>query len=158
MNFYKFTLGIERDSGIVDNIPVIISYKLIGQNLKINDYIHIKGVYKSYKKCGKLKLYVSVNELNILTYTDNINDVFLEGVITQPPTLRFTPNGRKISDILLPEENIEFGLYDMNDNLINVYDNNLFSLNGEKFIITNGSFIFLKDYSYSISSGDLPWI
>lgn len=49
--------------------------------------------------------------------------------------------------------NITFG-----ENIINVYDNNIFTLNGEKFIITNGSFIFLKDYSYSINSGDLPWI
>lgn len=100
-NYYKFTLAVERDSGVTDYIPVIISDKLLSQKININDYVYIKGVYKSYKKNKKLIVYVFVNEIKILNYTDNVNDVFLEGVICQPPTLRYTPNRRKISDVLL---------------------------------------------------------
>lgn len=45
-----------------------------------------------------------------------------------------------------------------NGNIINVYDDYLFTYNGTMYKLIRGSFIFLQNYSYTINSGDLPWI
>ncbi|MBQ9700089.1 MAG: single-stranded DNA-binding protein [Lachnospiraceae bacterium] len=102
-SFYNATLGVKRDSGSIDLIPLLISERLIGS--KEYDCVHITGEFRSYNQHDedkhKLKLYVFVNSIEAAEDTNNVNDVFLEGYVCKAPTYRHTPKGREISDIML---------------------------------------------------------
>ena len=104
--YFKMTLSVNRDSGNIDNIPVIVSERLINiEDYKINDYIVVRGQYRSYNlrenSKTRLVLFVFAQNIEPLNYADNYNDIFLEGYISKPPTYRITPKGREIADILL---------------------------------------------------------
>lgn len=103
--YYRVIVSVKRDSGIEDNIPVIISDRIINTNDDyFNKYVAIKGQFRSYNLRENLKtrliLFVFATSIEVVAF-DNINDLFLEGVITKPPTYRFTLYGREISDIIL---------------------------------------------------------
>lgn len=103
--YYRVTLSVERTSGIEDNIPVIVSERLINlRKFIVNSYIGVKGQYRSYNlhenNRNRLKLFVFATALEELE-PDNVNDVFLEGIIKRTPTHRVTPLGREISDVML---------------------------------------------------------
>lgn len=104
--FYKTTLTVKRDSGKADTVPLLVSERVMdaGSSL-VGACIHISGEFRSYNQHdedkSRLKLYVFVNELEILSESANINDVFLEGYICKPPTYRHTPLGREIADVIL---------------------------------------------------------
>lgn len=101
--FYTTKIGIKRDSGVYDNIPVVISKSLIGtKEIKVGDCIEIVGEYHSYNtEDKKLKLFAFANELNILDETKYENEITLTGYICKPPKYRKTPNGKEITDIFL---------------------------------------------------------
>lgn len=98
-NYYSSTISIERESGTVDYVPVIIPERLIQCNY-YGRYVGIKGCFRSYKAKDKMLLYVLVNRIEEVDH-NNINDIFIEGVINKPPTYRFTPYGREISDVIV---------------------------------------------------------
>lgn len=103
--YLRLTLSVQRTSGVVDNIPVLVSERLIDlQKINIHSYVVVKGQFRSYNSHDedktRLILFVFATEIE-LTDTDNYNDVFLEGYIIKPPIYRLTPLGREISDILL---------------------------------------------------------
>lgn len=104
--FYKGRLSIIRDSGTNDNIPIIVSERLldVGKSY-IGQPLAIKGQFRSFnlheKPKTRLILFVFAQSVEILDYDDNINDSFLEGFITKPPVYRVTPLGREIADVML---------------------------------------------------------
>ena len=105
--YYRVTLSVKRTSGIEDNIPVIVSERLINlREYPVNSYVAVKGQYRSHtlhdkeKNRNKLLLFVFATELEEVK-VDNVNNIFLEGVINKPPTHRVTPLGREISDVIL---------------------------------------------------------
>lgn len=104
--FYMTTAAVTRDSGRTDIIPLLISERVMNEGSSlVGACVHIAGEFRSYNKHDEnkssLKLYVFVNELEILSESANINDVFLEGYICKPPTYRHTPLGREIADVIL---------------------------------------------------------
>lgn len=104
--YYKITLSVTRDSGTVDKIPVLVSERLINiKEYNVNECVLVKGQYRSYNLHGdfktKLVLFVFANSFEKMNYSDNYNEVFLEGNITRPPVFRQTPLGREIADIIL---------------------------------------------------------
>lgn len=104
--FYRFTLSVIRESGTADYIPVIISERLLDvNNINMGQFIAIRGQFRSYNlhepARTRLILYVFAQSLEALAYSDNVNDVFLEGYITKLPIYRVTPLGREIADIML---------------------------------------------------------
>lgn len=104
--FYMTTVAVTRDSGRTDIIPLLISERVMNEGSSLNGAcVHIAGEFRSYNKHDEnkssLKLYVFVNELEILSESANVNDVFLEGYICKPPTYRHTPLGREIADVIL---------------------------------------------------------
>ena len=59
--FYTFVLGIERRSGYVDEINIMISERLIYDTpLQINQFVEVKGQIRTYNEIvnGKNKLNV----------------------------------------------------------------------------------------------------
>ena len=104
--YYRVTVTVTRDSGTDDIIPVMVSERLINiTEYGIGTNVIIKGQYRSYNSHEELKtrllLFVFAQSVEILSYRDNYNEIFLEGYVSKPPVFRQTPLGREICDVML---------------------------------------------------------
>lgn len=103
-SFYELYITVKRESGKADIIPILISEKLLTENL-LNKRVYINGEYRSYNERGedknRVKLHVFVKSIEVTEAEDDVNDVFLSGCLCKPPVYRLTPLGRQISDVLL---------------------------------------------------------
>lgn len=104
--FYRFTLGVERTSGTVDKIPVVISERIIDTSKNyIDKPVQIIGQFRSYNDHSgvktKLLLFIFALEIFFNNDNDNINNILLDGYICSSPTYRLTPYGREIADFTL---------------------------------------------------------
>ena len=113
--FYKNKIGALRLSGSKDYIPIIISYRLISEEL--NDFVkgkyaEISGQFRSYNRVdaegkNRVELFLFATTINIYEDREQIeqerdsNLVYLDGFICRPPVFRLTPFGRQITDLLL---------------------------------------------------------
>lgn len=106
--FYIFYIETKRLSDYTDELPVIVSERLINiSKIKNGIMYEIDGQFRSYNKVtnGKSKLVLSifakelkeVSDKNILT----LNDSTFVGFICKKPIYRKTPLGREISDALV---------------------------------------------------------
>lgn len=112
-SFYKGTLEVLRDSGIIDNIPVIVSGNVL-KEINIDSSVNVKGQLRSKdtidNESGRLKvnLFIYVKEI-VNTNDDNIssitnyckNFIELDGYVVKRPNLRTTPSGKQITDLLI---------------------------------------------------------
>lgn len=106
--FFKIIIRVKRLSGNTDDIPVLVSEKLIDTTVDpIGKYVTVHGEYRSYNahddSATKLVLSVFAREIE---YTEEepdeeTNYVFLDGYICRKPSYRETPLGREIADLLL---------------------------------------------------------
>ncbi len=105
--FYTFVLGIERRSGYVDEINVMISERLIYDTPpQMNCYVEVKGQVRTYNEIvdGKNKLNVVVFAREISLCEDfayHENYIWLEGFLCKPPVKRTSPLGREICDMMV---------------------------------------------------------
>ena len=105
--FYTFVLGIERRSGYVDEINVMISERLIFDNSpECDDFVEITGQVRTYNESvnRRNKLNVVIFAREILINRDVIyyeNYIFLEGFLCKPPVKRTSPLGRDICDLMI---------------------------------------------------------
>lgn len=107
--FYKFYIETKRLSNSTDQIPVIMSERLIKlDELNKGDILYIKGQFRSYNQQTqnmKSKLILSVFSKEIEKVEDEnictLNEATFSGYICKPPIYRKTPLGREISDILI---------------------------------------------------------
>ena len=105
--FYTFVLGIERRSGYIDEINIMVSERLIFENSpRINDFVEIKGQVRTYNELSEGR-----NKLNVVVFAKEIflsenfgyneNYVYLEGFLCKEPLKRTSPLGRDICDLML---------------------------------------------------------
>ncbi len=105
--FYTFELGIERRSGFIDEINIMVSERLIFDNPpKKGDFVEIKGQIRTYNEIVEDK-----NKLNVLVFAKEIyqsenfgyneNYIYLEGFLCKEPLKRTSPLGREICDMML---------------------------------------------------------
>ncbi len=105
--FYTFVLGIERRSGYVDEINVMVSERRIfNENIGQNDFVEIKGQIRTYNEVSGTR-----NKLNIVIFAKEIfksenfgyneNYIYLEGYVCKTPLKRTSPMGREICDLML---------------------------------------------------------
>ena len=103
--FYTAVIGVQRLSGTMDHINVIIREKLLRSlSLAENDHIHVFGQLRSFnnKDGHGAKLIISLFARDLIReHCEERNDVLLHGTICKEPTLRKTPLGREISDFML---------------------------------------------------------
>lgn len=108
--FYRVYMEVSRLSNNVDILPVIISERLIDEELfMVNQTIMVQGQLRSYNRKidekSKLILVVFAKDLEILDEENmekqNPNYIYLDGFICKPTVYRETPFGREICDILL---------------------------------------------------------
>ena len=105
--FYTFVLGIERRSGYIDEINIMVSERLIFDNTpRPGDYVEIKGQVSTYNELSEGR-----NKLNVVVFAKEIymsenfgyneNYVYLEGFLCKEPLKRTSPLGREICDLML---------------------------------------------------------
>lgn len=104
-DYYVFPLEVERLSGAVDTLNVIVRRALM-ESLEIEERprLYIKGEVRSFNNKSGVgnRLIISVYAMSIeLTDDDDLNEVSLTGTICKAPTLRRTPMGREICDVML---------------------------------------------------------
>ena len=105
--FYTFVLGIERRSGYIDEINIMVSERLIFENSpRINDFVEIKGQVRTYNELSegrnKLNVVVFAREICLSeSFGYNENYVYLEGFLCKEPIKRTSPLGRDICDLML---------------------------------------------------------
>ena len=107
--FYMVDILVRRLSDSADQIPVMISERLIDVSGDyVGEYIRIGGQFRSYnrheEKRNRLVLSVFAREVEFLDgemENAKTNQIFLDGYICKPPVYRKTPLGREIADLLI---------------------------------------------------------
>ena len=106
--FYKLRIKVKRLSDAFDEIPLLVSDRLIDVNQNcIGKKLEAKGQFRSYNKHENEKnhliLSLFVRELEWIDSYENHkpNYIMLDGYICKEPIYRMTPLGREICDILL---------------------------------------------------------
>ena len=100
-------LGIERRSGYIDEINIMISERLIFDHTpRVKDFVEIKGQIRTYNEVveSRNKLHVVVFAKEIFfseNFGYNENYIYLEGFLCKPPLRRTSPMGREICDLML---------------------------------------------------------
>lgn len=107
--FFKMMISIDRVSGAVDTLPVLISERIIDmKELKTGVSVMIAGRIRSYNEHigEKSKLILAIFTEIIEIYENETelpfnNDVVLRGFICKEPNYRKTPLDREITDVLI---------------------------------------------------------
>lgn len=106
--FFEFHLGVERTSGYVDLVPVVVSEKLIRSADYAGKPVCVTGQFRSYNRRDgekrRLELRVFAKTVEILDEEadlDGTNQISLNGYICNMPIFRETPFGREITDLLI---------------------------------------------------------
>lgn len=104
--FYKLNVNVYRQSGILDEIPVLVSENVfIDIAFLQNQNVEINGEFRSHNQevDGKRKLILSVLAKTISFSVENefSNDITLNAFICKPPILRTTPLGKTVCDLLV---------------------------------------------------------
>lgn len=107
--FYMVDILVRRLSDSADQIPVMISERLIDVSGDyVGEYIRIGGQFRSYnrheEKKNRLVLSVFAREVEFLDgemENAKTNQIFLDGYICKPPVYRKTHLGREIADLLI---------------------------------------------------------
>lgn len=103
--YYKFPLSVRRLSGTEDTLNIVVSEELMGR-LEVADAprLLVTGEVRSYNNRSgvgpRLVITVLARELEF-TGADFENSVTLMGTLCREPSLRRTPMGREISDMML---------------------------------------------------------
>ncbi len=105
-NYFTFPLDIERLSGFVDTVNIIVRQDMLDKLEIVEDMHHLAvlGEMRSYnnKRGEGSRLVISVFAREMyFTDEEDMNAVSLTGAICKKPNLRKTPMGRQICDIML---------------------------------------------------------
>jgi len=103
--FFRFPLEVERLSGTVDVLPVIVSEQVLcAMDLSGGEMLAVSGQIRTYNnRTGEgRRLVVSVYAESLASCSgEPENQVELTGVICKEPIYRQTPLGREICDVML---------------------------------------------------------
>ena len=103
--FYTATLAVERISGTKDNLPILVSEKLIDSKCTYADRpVCVIGQFRSYNKNDGTDTHLVLNVFAqdfYLTDEQTLNEVSLQGYVCKKPTYRVTPLGRQIADLMV---------------------------------------------------------
>ena len=106
-DFYTFHLSCKRLSGVYDEIPVVIRKDLAEKLPIINGLnIRVTGRFQSYNSkrtedYGKRILYINAYDVSEINKKSRTNQIELDGIICKPTTLRLTPKGKWVSDVVI---------------------------------------------------------
>src|SRR5699024_11097384 len=111
--FYTSTVDVERKSGVIDSVPIMVSERLadVGSLLIgdggvtdkwVGERVYIYGQFRSFNKHdgnrNHLILHLFAREFFIDNTEYDDNSIELDGFICKKPIYRTTPNNREICD------------------------------------------------------------
>ena len=103
--FYSFSLEVERLSGTVDTLPILMPEQVLWQmDLSGGDMLEITGQIRTFNShsAENRRLIISVYAQSLISCEGVfLNEVELTGTICKPPVCRMTPLGRQICDVML---------------------------------------------------------
>lgn len=107
--FYMVQVSVSRLSNFVDNIPVMVSERLIDVTQScIGQYVYVAGQFRSFnrheERKNRLVLSVFARELELCEPQEAdsaSNQIYLDGYICKETVYRKTPLGREIADLLV---------------------------------------------------------
>ena len=104
--FFRIFVCVERLSGTVDVLPVIVPETLVKMgSVNVGKRLIAYGQVRTYneKEGEKSRLKVSVFVREVLTEAqeEHTNLVRLRGYVCKAPVYRFTPSGREITEIVV---------------------------------------------------------
>ena len=103
--FYRFPLEVERLSGAVDVLPVLVSEQVLDEmDLSGGSMLEVEGQIRSFNNRAATgrRLVVSVYAQRLASCEgEPHNEVRLTGAICKEPVHRRTPLGREICDVML---------------------------------------------------------
>lgn len=102
--FYQIPVAVQRLSGTLDTINIIVREKLLPSDISKGSHVHIFGQVRSFNNKSDVgaKLVISVFAREfIFESCEDRNDILLNGTICKEPNLRRTPLGREICDFML---------------------------------------------------------
>ena len=103
--FYRLPLSVRRLSGTEDELPLLLRRSLLERlELREADKLCVSGELRSFNnrsgEGARLVITVFTRMLQLCEGEDE-NSVLLRGALCRPPTLRRTPMGRDICDLML---------------------------------------------------------
>ncbi len=105
--YYMAKIDLQRTSGYIDRIPVMVSENIHRMPEKGSD-VWIEGQFQSFNKNvdGHTKVILKVLALDIKTWDKTEEDfhknyIFLDGYICKQPSYRETTRGRSISEVCI---------------------------------------------------------
>ncbi len=103
--FFAFPLEVERLSGTIDRINIILRESMLHVWRQRASPMEVTGELRSFNnrsgQGSRLVITVFAREISYPCAPVWENYVELEGVLCRPPTVRSTPMGREIADLLL---------------------------------------------------------
>ena len=104
--FYTFPMEVERLSGNVDRLNVILREELVGDFAPSRaGLLRIEGELRSFNnrsgEGSRLVITVFARELSQPDIPEWINEVELTGTLCKAPNHRITPMGREICDLMV---------------------------------------------------------
>ena len=104
-SFYRFTLEVKRLSGAIDLLPVIAEKSVLDKiDPTAGDMLTVTGQIRSHNQRSEQgrHLLIFVFAASIVAEDgEPMNDVIIEGPLCREPTLRRTPLGRDICDVMV---------------------------------------------------------
>ena len=103
--FFLIYISSLRKSGVPDELPVIISEKLINLNVEyLGLRVEVTGSFRSYnlhiKGINHKRMYIFADSITKTDQEDS-NKISLTGYLCKDAVYRETPMGRKISDLCM---------------------------------------------------------
>ena len=105
--FYTSVLSVKRKSGVHDEIPFMVSERLVDvAEVWTGQIVMLSGQIRSHNNRNgdkhKLVLFVFVREIYLLDEREKYdsNNVVIDGYICKEPIYRRTPLGREITDVI----------------------------------------------------------
>lgn len=105
VTFYKFILSVDRLSGQADRLPIIAAQEqLAAASPELGDVLTLTGQLRSFNNKSGVgsRLVISVFAREVHRGGEGpYNQIQLSGILCKRPTLRRTPLGREICDMIL---------------------------------------------------------
>ena len=106
--FFATMFSVERESGVKDVIPVMMSEHLLDVTKDYcGEYFEIQGEFRSFNRqdgTRKMELFVFAQEVkpaDCMVQPAINNEISLFGTICKEPAYRITPLGREITEVIL---------------------------------------------------------
>ena len=102
--FCRFFLSVQRLSGQADLLPVVVSRRTLTENpVQVGDTVTVQGQLRSFNNKSGVgaRLVIDLFARSVTAGGEYCNHIELSGTVCKAPTLRRTPLGREICDVIL---------------------------------------------------------